>query len=221
MSKDAILLATHEHAPWMFWVGVITAGMTAFYVWRALFLCFFGKPRGHHHAHESPLVMLMPLGVLALLSLAGGYFNIPHWLEPIFGRPHEEHETALVAISVSAGLAGIFLAWLFYVAKPRLADSVANTLGGFYRLVYNKYYVDEAYDAMIVHPIRDGSATVLWKGVDVGVIDGTVNGIGTSARGIGGIVRWMQSGNIRAYAAWVVAGAVLVLGAITVMGGAK
>ena len=221
MSKDAILLAVHEHSPLMFWIGVITSAMTAFYVWRALFLCFFGKERGHHHPHESPLVMLMPLGVLALLSLAGGYFNIPHWLEPIFGRPHEEHDTALVAVSVGAGLLGIFLAWLFYVAKPGIPDSIANALGSVYRLVYNKYLVDELYDATIVHPIRDGSTTVLWKGVDVGVIDGVANGVGTTARGIGGILRRMQSGNIRAYAAWVLAGAVLVLGAITVMGGAK
>ncbi len=71
-SKDAILAAAYQHAPWMYWLGVITAGMTAFYVFRALFLCFFGEPRGHHHPHESPPSMWIPLAILAVLSLGGG-----------------------------------------------------------------------------------------------------------------------------------------------------
>jgi NADH-quinone oxidoreductase subunit L len=221
MSKDAILLATHAHSPVMFWIGVATAGMTAFYVWRALFLCFFGKPRSHAHPHESPLVMLAPLGVLAFLSLAGGWFNVPHWLEPVLGPAHGEHDQALVMISVGAGLAGIFLAWLFYVAKPGLPDTIAGALGGVYRLVYNKYYVDEVYDAVVVHPIRDGSATVLWKGADAGFIDGLANGLAARARDVGGVLRHWQSGNIRNYAAWVVLGSIAVIAAITWMGGAR
>jgi NADH:ubiquinone oxidoreductase subunit 5 (subunit L)/multisubunit Na+/H+ antiporter MnhA subunit len=85
MSKDAVLLAAHHHTPWIYWVGVVTAGMTAFYVFRAMFLTFFGEYRGHHHPHESPMVMLFPLMVLAVLSLAGGYlFPIPKILEHIF-----------------------------------------------------------------------------------------------------------------------------------------
>ena len=195
--------------------------MTAFYVWRALFMAFFGKYRGHGHPHESPLTMTVPLGVLALLSLAGGYFNIPHWLEPVLGTPHEGHDSSLVLISVVAGLSGIVLAWLFYVAKPGLPDAFANALGGFYRLVYNKYWVDEIYDAAVVHPIRDGSTEVLWKGLDVGVIDGFVNAVGARSRNIGGLLRTMQSGSIRNYAAWVLAGCVLVMAAITFLGGVR
>src|SRR5579871_3860265 len=80
-SKDAILVAAYEHAPWMYWLGVLTAGMTAFYVFRAWFLAFTGEYRGHAHPHESPLVMTGPLMLLALLSLGGGFINIPHWLE--------------------------------------------------------------------------------------------------------------------------------------------
>jgi NADH-quinone oxidoreductase subunit L len=220
-SKDAILVAAYAHAPWMYWVGVITAGMTAFYVFRAIFLCFFGEYRGQAHPHESPLVMTAPLGILAVLSLAGGYINVPKFLEPVFGELHEAHDESLVYISVAAGLIGIAFAWLFYVLKPGLADSVSNALGGVYRLVLNKYYVDEAYDAVIVSPLVDGSRTVLWRGVDTGLIDGIVDGTGTTARGIGGVLRHLQSGYIRRYAAWVLVGSILVIVAVSFAGGLK
>src|SRR5262249_30682284 len=88
-SKDAILLSAYHRSPWLYWIGTVTAGITAFYVFRAMFMTFFGKYRGHHHPHESPPVMLAPLAVLALLSIGGGwYFNIPHYLEGFF--PHLE-----------------------------------------------------------------------------------------------------------------------------------
>jgi NADH-quinone oxidoreductase subunit L len=220
-SKDAILVAAYARAPWMYWVGVITAGMTAFYVFRAIFLCFFGEYRGQAHPHESPLVMTAPLGILAVLSLVGGYINVPKFLEPVFGELHEAHDESLVYISVAAGLIGIAFAWLFYVLKPGLADSIANALGGVYRLVLNKYYVDEAYDAVVVNPLVDGSRTVLWRGVDTGLIDGIVDGTGTTARGIGGVLRHLQSGYIRRYAAWVLVGSILVIVAVSFAGGLK
>jgi NADH-quinone oxidoreductase subunit L len=220
-SKDAILVAAYARAPWMYWVGVITAGITAFYVFRAIFLCFFGEYRGQAHPHESPLVMTAPLGILAVLSLVGGYINVPKFLEPVFGELHEAHDESLVYISVAAGLIGIAFAWLFYVLKPGLADSIANALGGVYRLVLNKYYVDEAYDAVVVNPLVDGSRTVLWRGVDTGLIDGIVDGTGTTARGIGGVLRHLQSGYIRRYAAWVLVGSILVIVAVSFAGGLK
>jgi NADH-quinone oxidoreductase subunit L len=122
---------------------------------------------------------------------------------------------------VAAGLIGIAFAWLFYVLKPGMADSIANALGGVYRLVLNKYYVDEAYDAVIVHPLVDGSRTVLWRGIDAGLIDGAVNGTGSTARGIGGVLRHLQSGYIRRYAAWVLVGSILVIVAVSFAGGLK
>jgi len=220
-SKDAILLAAHAHHPWMYWVGVVTAGMTAFYVFRAIFMCFFGTYRGTAHVHESPLVMTLPLGVLALLSLAGGYLDVPHYLAPLFGNPHAAHDEVLVAISVAAGLTGIALAWLFYVVSPGLVDGLARAFSWPYRVLYNKYYVDEAYDAVIVHPIRDGSSALLWKVVDAGLIDGTVNGVGSLARAIGGGLRTMQSGYIRRYAAWVVLGSIVIIAAVSFWGGLR
>ena len=220
-SKDAILLAVHAHHPWMYWVGVITAGMTAFYVFRAIFLCFFGTYRGNAHVHESPLVMTAPLMILAALSLGGGYIDVPQFLEPMFGGGHAEHDETLVYISVAAGALGIALAWLFYVIKPGLADGLARTFSWPYKLFYNKYFVDEAYDAVIVHPLRDGSSSVLWKGVDVGIIDGAVNGTGSLMRAIGGGLRQMQSGYIRRYAAWVVLGSVVIIAVVSFWGGVK
>ena len=218
-SKDAILVAAYERAPWMYWIGVLTAGMTAFYVFRAWFLAFTGEYRGHAHPHESPLVMTGPLMLLALLSLGGGFINVPHWLEPMFAEKAENQ--ALAWLSAAVGVIGIVIAYIFYVAKPTLADSFAKSAGGLYRLVYNKYFVDEVYNAAVVQPVVKGSRLVLWKGVDAGLIDGMVNGVGRRSRGIGGILRLLQSGNIRSYAAWIVLGSVLVLLAIGLAGAAR
>jgi len=220
-SKDAILAAAFHHAPWMYWVGVFTAFMTAFYVFRALFLCFFGEYRGHAHPHESPFVMWGPLAVLAALSLGGGFINVPKFLEPIFPLAAEGGDEWLMYVSVAAGLGGILLAYIFYVAAPSLADGVANSFRGLYTLIYNKYFVDEFYDATVVRPLVDGSRTLLWRGVDVEVIDGAVNGIGQRARNIGGFFKLAQSGYIRSYAAWVVLGSILLLIVAAVTGGLR
>jgi NADH-quinone oxidoreductase subunit L len=220
-SKDEILLAAHHHSPLMFWLGVLTAGMTAFYVFRAIFLAFFGEYRGEGHPHESPPVMTLPLVGLAVGSLAAGYFNVSKFLEPLFASPLEHHDYLLVAVSVGAGLAGIALAFVFYVLRPGLAQVVAERLGLLYRLVYNKYFVDEVYQALVVKPILGGSREVLWRGVDVGVIDGAVNGVGARARGLGGVLRRFQSGYIRSYATWVLLGALLAVVAVAGAGGAR
>jgi NADH-quinone oxidoreductase subunit L len=211
-SKDAILVAAYARAPWMYWVGVLTAGMTAFYVFRAWFLAFTGDYRGHAHPHESPLVMTGPLMILAVLSIFGGLINVPRILEPMFTEGPENQ--VLAWVSAGVGILGILLAYVFYVARRGLADSFAKAMGGLYTLVYNKYFVDEAYDATVVEPLVEGSRTVLWRGVDAGLIDGTVNGIGTRSRGVGSILRLAQSGNIRSYAAWVVLGSIALLLAI-------
>jgi len=218
-SKDAILVAAYARAPWMYWVGVLTAGMTAFYVFRAWFLAFTGEYRGHAHPHESPLVMTGPLMILALLSLGGGFINVPHILEGMFTEGVENQ--GLAWFSAAVGLLGIFLAWLFYVAKRGLADSFAKSVGGLYNLVLNKYFVDEVYEAAVVEPLVEGSRTVLWRGIDAGLIDGIVNGVGKRSRTAGAVLRLIQSGNIRSYAAWVVLGSIVVLVAIGFYGGLR
>jgi NADH-quinone oxidoreductase subunit L len=236
-SKDLILEAAYEHAPWMYWVGVFTAGMTAFYVFRAFFLTFFGeykgKPaagdghghddhgHGHGEPHESPAVMWIPLAILAALSLGGGFINIPHFLEPIFPLQEGEPAKWLEYMATAAGLGGIALAYLFYVVSPGLPDSIANTFKGVHSLIYNKYFVDEFYDSVVVEPVVGGSRQLLWRVGDVRLIDGIANGIGTTARGIGGILRRAQSGYIRSYAAWVIAGTVLAIAYIGFMGASR
>jgi NADH-quinone oxidoreductase subunit L len=211
-SKDAILGAAYAHAPWMYWVGVVTAGMTAFYVWRAFWMTFYGEYKGHGHPHESPWSMLGPLVVLAVLSIVGGFlFNVPKILEGMFPLAEGEENMVLTYISVAFGLGGIALSYYLYVVNTAVPQRITAALGGLYTLVYNKYFVDEVYDATVVSPMIEGSRTVLWRGVDQGLIDGMVNGVGSQAQGIGGILRRMQSGNIRSYATWVVIGAVLLL----------
>lgn len=232
-SKDAILAAAYEYAPWIYWVGVITAGMTAFYVFRALFLCFFGRYRGaitepdahghhshpdeHSHGHthghgihESPAVMWIPLAILAVLSLGGGFIDIPKFLAPLFGEPHEG-EAWPMYVSVAFGLAGIGVAALFYLASPALPEALAKTFSAPYRWMYSKYYVDELYGNMVVEPVLDGSRELLWQVADVRIIDGAVNGAGKVASFTGNLLRHAQSGYIRSYAAWVVAGSILII----------
>src|SRR5215467_13494932 len=219
-SKDAILAAAYEHSPAIYWIGVATAGITAFYVSRAMFLTFFGEPRGHHHPHESPPVMWLPLAILGILSLAGGYlFNVPEYLKELFPPIHEAENPTLVAISVAAGVLGILVAYIMYIAKPGMADSFVNTFKAPYQLIYNKYFVDELYDNTIVKPTVGGSRVVLWKGVDAGLIDGTVNGVGARARDVGSVLRMLQSGNVRSYAAWVLFGSVILIVAMGLAGG--
>jgi NADH-quinone oxidoreductase subunit L len=219
-SKDAILVAAYQQAPWIFWVGVITAGMTAFYVFRAMFLTFFGEYRGDRHPHESPPVMLIPLVILALLSLAGGLlFRVPEYLRAFFHAGEAVESPTLMAISVAAGFIGIALATLMYVFRPGMADAFAGRVGGLYRLVYNKYFVDEMYDAALVRPLVGGSREMLWKLVDAAMIDGLVNGVAARARDVGGVLQRIQSGNIRSYATWVVFGAVMLIFMMGLAGG--
>jgi NADH-quinone oxidoreductase subunit L len=241
-SKDLILEAAYEHAPWMYWVGVFTAGMTAFYVFRAFFLTFFGEYKGkpaaaghgpddHGHGahasthestpHESPAVMWIPLAILAVLSVVGGFINIPRFLEPIFPAQEGEPARWLEYVATAAGLAGIGIAYLFYVVSPSLPESLASSFKGVYNLIYNKYFVDEFYDATVVEPVVDGSRQLLWRVGDMRLIDGAANGIGTTARGIGGILRRAQSGYIRSYAAWILAGSILAIAYIGFMGAAR
>jgi NADH-quinone oxidoreductase subunit L len=183
-----------------------------------------GQPHdhGHHDAapHESPASMWIPLAVLAVLSLVGGFWNVPHFLEPVLPHAaHIEHSTLDMIIGSSAGILGILLAWFVYIANPGMAGSITARLGSVYRLVYDKYCVDEFYDMAVVQPTIGGSKSVLWKGLDAGFVDGLVNGAGGLARVIGGIARWIQTGNIRSYGTWVVLGSVAAIVMLTMATG--
>jgi NADH-quinone oxidoreductase subunit L len=219
-SKDAILSAAYAHTPWIFWVGAVTAGMTAFYIFRAYFLTFFGRYRGHAHPHESPLVITLPLIALAALSFGGGYLSVPNWLSPMMPLAEQQNTTAM-GISAGFGIAGILLALFLYVMRPALAESLRESVGPLYTLIHNKYYVDEIYNAVIIAPLKTVSRVVLWRGVDDGVVDGGMNGLGRLVAGIGGLFRQLQSGSIRNYATWIMAGSLLVIFILGLAGGMR
>jgi NADH-quinone oxidoreductase subunit L len=119
---------------------------------------------------------------------------------------------------VAAGLFGILLAYLMYVARPQSATSIARTFGPLHTLVENKYYVDEIYSAAVVKPVVNGSRFILWRGIDQSLINNLVDGVGLQARSLGGVLRTLQSGSIRSYASWIVFGCVLLLFAMTIVG---
>ena len=235
-SKDEILWRawSSPYGSWMFWaVGVGTAGLTSFYMFRLWFLTFFGESRGPHdrHPHESPRVMLAPLVILAVLAVVGGYVGVPHalggenhferFLAPVMASPvGREHEGAaaevgtermLTAASVGAAALGLFFSWLLYHKRRDLPEKIAAVFGGVYTAVANKYYVDEGYNAVIVQPLVEGSTRLLWRGVDAGLIDGTVNHAAGDVRKVSDALRNMQSGSVRSYAGWVAAGAAVVV----------
>ncbi len=277
VSKDEILwqaLSSPYGSPVLWAVGIVTAGLTSFYMFRLWFMTFFGQRRpeaditegqvhaqqatanhanDHGHAngsvHESPWVMLAPLIVLAIGSIVAGWVGWPAFLggsnrfdkylapvvesypspmasgqmeaflvqKPIVDEQKadekkEEHkEMALAITSVGVAFLGFFFAWLLYYKRPELPDRITARIHGLYLLVLHKYYIDEAYQFLFVKPLLALSTVVLWRGVDQGVIDNTVNGAGSASKGIGEQLRKMQSGNIRSYAAWVAAGGAAVI----------
>jgi NADH-quinone oxidoreductase subunit L len=245
-SKEAILDAAKDVNLTAWTLGIAGALLTAFYMFRLIFLTFFGEERFDEHqvhVHESPKNMTVPLIILAILAVAGGWFALPtmiggpnhfeNFLQPVFavGAPAVTANVAesanaptggaalvksLIAPGVIVALIGILTAWWLYIRRPNLPKKLAESLSGPYKLLLNKYYVDEIYIALIVRPLLWISTHVLWQTVDETLIDGTVNGVARVSRGLGGELRQVQSGNARSYATWVVIGAVgvtvLVLG---------
>jgi NADH-quinone oxidoreductase subunit L len=215
--------------------GLFTALLTAFYMFRLIFLTFHGKPRfdEHHvHVHESPWSMLGPLVVLAVLSIFGGWFALPafwggedyfsRFLAPTFGTAEAAGaevtartiELTLAGVAVLTATIGFAIAYWMYLKNTKKSDELAKSFKGAYTTLLNKYYVDELYAAVVVKPLMWISTEVLWRGVDVKGIDGAVNGIALGTTGIGDNVRHTQSGNTRSYAVWVVIGALVIIAII-------
>jgi NADH-quinone oxidoreductase subunit L len=230
-SKDSILFAAYNfeyNGRILYAVGLFAAVMTSFYMFRLVWLTFRGEQRydEHHvHVHESPKNMTVPLMILAFLSLTGGWFALPalfggkdyfaEFLSPVFGAREAGGEASvslehtLSVVAVVAATAGLLVAWRMYSAKVKRGPST-----GLHQILYNKYYVDELYQAVVVGPLMWLSRNILWKVVDVGIIDGTVNGIAAGTTAVGDTVRHTQSGNTRSYAVWVLVGALVVFGII-------
>jgi len=235
-SKDKILFETFgdPRGGTVLWaIALLGALLTAFYMFRLIFLTFHGAPRYDEHAthiHESPKNMLVPLGVLAALSVGGGWMAAPamwggsdyfqRFLAPVFGSAKpleagaaEAHtlELEFAALAVGVAAVGFFVAWWFYIRRPQTPKRLAESFHAPYKLLLNKYYVDELFDLVIVRPFVRLSGHLLWQVVDEGGVDGSVNGLAHLTRRLGDRVRLLQSGNTRSYAAWVVVGAVAVV----------
>jgi NADH-quinone oxidoreductase subunit L len=249
-SKDEILWQafSSSHGHFLLWlVGAVAAGMTAFYMFRALFLTFWGECRADehvkHHIHESPRIMTVPLMVLAIASVLGGYLGVPHllgganhiheFLAPVLGgaEPAKAHagitllsqawasgggagghsaalEFLMMAVSVVIALSGIGIAYLFYVKNPALPKQFAENFRGLYKLVFNKYYIDELYETLFVKSLK-GLGIGLWKGFDDFIIDGTVNGIAYLVGWISSVLRRIQTGLVQNYAFSMIIGGVI------------
>jgi NADH-quinone oxidoreductase subunit L len=218
-SKDEILLgAWSAHAPVLFGVALFTALLTAFYMWRLVFMTFFGPFRGghdaEHHVHESPWSMLGPLVILAVGSATVGFVKVPHIVETVF-RLHPEAEPYVVwlpYLASAVAVAGIVGAYYLYVLFTDIPARVAASFAPLYRLFDAKYYFDTVYSAFVDKVVVKGSDAVLWKKVDAGAIDGAVNTTGTIVDGIAGILRFAQTGLVRSYAFFILGGAVALLG---------
>jgi len=259
-SKDEILFETFAEGHRILWVvGALTALLTATYMFRLVFLTFWGERRheapaaldshdshGHgsgSHLHDAPPAMALALIVLAIGSVAAGWIGVPgrnvlaEWLHPAFeapraaaavagepaaaepaaaggeaaGESHEALEFTLMAVSTAIAVAGIWFAYFVWVKRRSIAENAAREFAPVHRLLLNKYYVDEIYDAAIVQPIRVASQEGLWRGFDVKIIDGAVNGAATIVNSSATLLRRLQTGSVKTCAGSVFVGAVAIL----------
>jgi len=258
-SKDEILwkaFSSSQGHTLLWLLAAVTAGMTAFYMFRLFFGIFHGKCRAseevQHHIHESPRVMTIPLSILAVLSLAGGYVGIPHilggdnsiekFLAPVFGPPTQVATTTdgfdlvskvwaaseagghgsasleftLMFASVVIALFGITLAYVFYLKKPDLPGLFTAKFAGLYRIVNNKYFVDELYELVFVRGVLKAGALLL-KVVDNAMIEGAVNGTADALQWAGSRLRRIETGYVQEYAFGIIVGAIIVVGYLMVM----
>lgn len=221
-SKDALLLSAWNAGMLgqvLAVAGILTAGLTAFYSFRLVFVTFWGESRvdPHHadHVHEQPLVVTVPLLVLAVLSIATGYLGIPEFLQPAFpgsegAGHHGAAATAIMLVATLAGVLGIAAAYVMYVKSLDLPERLMNQWHALYRGSLNKWYVDEAYDKAFVNPTFM-LADRMWKKVDVAIIDNAVNGVARGFAWWGWMARLIQTGETQNYALSMAMGAVIIL----------
>jgi NADH-quinone oxidoreductase subunit L len=237
-SKDEILwLAYSGPSPvgkFVWLIGTVVAFLTAFYSFRLIFLTFHGKFRGtheqEHHLHESPKVMTIPLIILCVGAVASGWVGIPNLLGETFGMGHsnriaefmmpvlghpEGHGThadewRVMTISVIAGLSGIGLAWFFYLKKTDIPVVLAEKFRGVYRLLFNKYYIDELYSFVIIRPTIWIAGNILIGVTDARIIEAVVNGVPAAIGGVSRQLRKIQTGLTQHYATIMAAGIVII-----------
>lgn len=220
-SKDEILWLAYNGGAigrivWA--MGTLVAALTAFYSFRIIFLAFHGKFRGtheqEHHLHESPASMTVPLMLLAVGAVSAGWLGISetlgggnfigHFFHPVLGHPHvhagPEEEWMVMGISIACAVGGIFVSWIFYSLKPDIPKKLAAAYKGVHNVLWNKYYVDELYDSIIVRPAMWLSESILMPVTDGTIIEGIVNGVPKMIAGFGERLRKLQSGYVQHYA---------------------
>ncbi|MDD9271956.1 NADH-quinone oxidoreductase subunit L [Paenibacillus sp. GCM10023248] len=218
-SKDMILTEAYEHNQLLFWIGVIAAFFTAFYMSRLFFLVFMGSPKhnGHgHEPHESPASMTTPLIVLAVLAVVAGFVNTPfnewlgHWLT---GQEHDEKANWMVIIlSTLAGLLGIGLGYLIYLKRSIPRDVVSSKAPWLYTLLNRKYFIDEIYGGVFVRPLR-GLGLVL-ELIDIYIIDGIVRLVAFTVVSLGRLGSRLQNGQLQTYGVIMIVGMLILVLAI-------
>ncbi len=234
-SKDEILWAAfdqYEGFSWLWFTGVVTAGLTALYMFRLFFRTFYGPTlwQGSHQPHEAPSVMTIPLVLLAFLSIFGGYIGVPtalggvnrfhHFLEPVFApyraaevtalQPTPGLELIIMTVSTVVVLGGVYYAYRLYLQQPAMTDELARRMGILYRLSYHKYFIDEFYHLFVVRPFR-AFAGILWNWLDAQIVDGVVNGCGHVVVRISSFIRRMQNGLIPYYASIILLGVIFIM----------
>jgi NADH-quinone oxidoreductase subunit L len=232
-SKDLILESAFASGHRFNWfLGFAAAGLTAFYVFRGYFVAFTGDsrvdPETAHHVHEAPASMAVPLMVLAVLSTVGGWVGLPQgflwgdrftaYVAPaVAAPPHAahpataEHTVLLLMVATTAvALTGIGVAYAMYVRAPGLVQALYARTTGVYQVLWNKYWVDEIYDVLILQPYVRLSR-FFWQVIDSGLIDGAVNGVGSVLTSSGGVLRRLQTGNVQSYALFMLVGALCLL----------
>jgi NADH-quinone oxidoreductase subunit L len=227
-SKDEILYYDFLKAPLLWLVGAITAGLTAIYAFRSVFVPFWGQERDKKlfsHAHESPRIMTVPLILLAIGAVFAGYLGLPRfslfekWLEPVFHAKapaaaetllRDPLEWVLLAVSALIAIGGAYAAYRMYVVNTGVPARVRERLGWFVKVVENKYYFDVAYDKGIVGPLRQLS-TWFADVADKRGIDGAVNGLAAATGWVGSQARRLQTGMVGLYALSILLGAVALL----------
>jgi NADH-quinone oxidoreductase subunit L len=226
-SKDEILEHAFASGHYGVWIaGLLAALLTAFYMTRLYVLAFRGPSRlsheAEHHLHESPPSMIVPLAILAGLSIVGGWIGLPmmegghllgRWLAPVFATPAgvEAHEVsratewALIGLSVGVAGIGIVAAFRMYLQKPAIATAWSERLAGVQNALVHKYWIDELYDALVVRPVVNASQW-LWRFWDTKIVDGAVNGVAYTFEGVSAVLRLVQTGFVGTYALFITLG---------------
>lgn len=225
-SKDEILLVTKEAGfTGLYIIGSLVAFLTAFYMFRLIFIAFFGEKKSDHHVHESPWTMTVPLLVLAVMSVVVGFVGAP-FVEHGFGYyvrfgefHHAEPDLTIMVTSTIIALAGIFLAWLIYGKQAISAETIKQRFLTIYTLLYNKYYIDEVYQWFFDSIVLRIANAFKWN--ERKVVDGIADGLADTIRAAGARLRFIHTGNLQNYALVIFAAVVLIVlwMAMPVLGG--